>query len=375
MKKLLTGILASIMSLTLLTGCSTTDQPEENNSTEEGQTTEQTKDETTEEKLTAGVFYYNFADVYISTVRTNVDKMLDEAGIEYQNYDGAGIQATQIDQINTAVANGVDLLIVNAVEVEAMDIVSIAKEADLPIIFFNREVGDDVISSYEKAAYIGTSSTEAGHLQGQMIGDHLTANYDAVDLNGDGEISYVMFKGQEGNVEAEGRTKYGVEDANTKLTEAGKPELVFYDANNTSKYLVDQGGNWSAQAATDYMNVILAEYSENNGNMIELIIANNDGMAEGAISSLQSVGYNTGEGEAKTIPVFGVDATDSAKQLIAESKMTGTIMQDAKGMAEAIVNLASNIKNGEDIMANTDSYTVDESVDKIRVPYSIYSGE
>ena len=41
-----------------------------------------------------------------------------------------------------------------------------------------------------------------------MIGEYLLANYDAVDLNGDGVISYAMFKGQEGNAEAEYRTQY-----------------------------------------------------------------------------------------------------------------------------------------------------------------------
>ena len=121
-------------------------------------------------------------------------------------------------------------------------------------------------------------------MQGQLIGEYLLENYDAVDLNGDGSISYVMFKGQEGNAEAEARTQFAVEDANAVLTEAGKPALVFYDANATDKYLVDQGGKWSAQAANDYMATILAPYSEANGNMVELVICNNDGMAEGAIS-------------------------------------------------------------------------------------------
>ena len=193
------------------------------------------------------------------------------------------------------------------------------------------------------------------------------------DLNGDGVISYVMFKGQEGNAEAEARTQFGVEDANAVLTAAGKPELAYYNASATDKYLVDQGGKWSAQAANDYMATILPEYSEANGNMVELIICNNDGMAEGAVSALQGAGYNTGDG--KTIPVFGVDATDSAKQLINEGKMTGTIKQDAEGMASTIVNLVSSVKNGGNLMDNTSSFNVDEGVAKIRVPYATYTGE
>ena len=39
----------------------------------------------------------------------------------------------------------------------------------------------------------------------------------AFDLNGDGTISYVMFKGQEGNAEAEARTQFAVEDADKIL--------------------------------------------------------------------------------------------------------------------------------------------------------------
>ena len=198
-------------------------------------------------------------------------------------------------------------------------------------------------------------------------------NYDTVDLNGDGVISYVMFKGQEGNAEAEARTQFGVEDANAVLTAAGKPELAYYNASATDKYLVDQGGKWSAQAANDYMATILPEYSEANGNMVELIICNNDGMAEGAVSALQGAGYNTGDG--KTIPVFGVDATDSAKQLINEGKMTGTIKQDAEGMASTILNLVSSVQGGGELMDNTSSFNVDEGVAKIRVPYATYTGE
>ena len=121
------------------------------------------------------------------------------------------------------------------------------------------------------------------------------------------------------------------------------------------------------------MSSILSEYSETNGNMVELIICNNDGMAEGAVSALQGVGYNTGDG--KTIPVFGVDATDSAKQLINEGKMTGTIKQDAEGMASTILNLVSSVKGGGNLMDNTASFNVDEGVAKIRVPYATYTGE
>lgn len=329
-------------------------------------------------ELNVGVFYYNFSDVYISSVRSNMDAALDQLGVKYTNYDGASNQATQTDQINTAISNGAQLLIVNIVETSSPDAaqsaVDAAKTAGIPILFFNREVADDVVKSYDKCAFVGTDAPEAGHMQGKMIGEYLMANYDKVDLNGDGIISYVMFKGQEGNAEAEYRTQFAVEDANAILTKGSKKELAFYNSSNNSKYLVDQAGNWSAQASNDYMNTILAEYSVANKNMIELVIANNDGMAEGAISGLQTAGYNTGDA-AKMIPVFGVDATDSAKQLIKDGKMTGTIKQDAEGMAATIAALTSNVQSGAALMDNTSSYNVDEAVAKIRVPYGMYTGE
>ena len=106
-----------------------------------------------------------------------------------------------------------------------------------------------------------------------------------------------------------------------------------------------------------------------------MIICNNDNMAEGAISALEAAGYNTGAEGATTIPVFGVDATDSAKQLINEGKMTGTIKQDAEGMASTILNLVSSVQGGGELMDNTSSFNVDEGVAKIRVPYATYTGE
>ena len=362
MKKTLAIILAVVMMVSLLAGCG--DKPAPN-------------PDPAGSSLDVAVFYYDFSDVYISSVRNSMNSQLDALGVKYNNYDGAGTQSQQTDQINTAIANGANLLIVNIVETSSPDAaqnaVEAARTAGIPIIFFNREVSNEVVNSYEKCAFVGTDAPEAGHMQGKLVGDYLLANYDAVDLNGDGTISYVMFKGQEGNAEAEARTQFGVEDANAVLTAAGKPELVYYNASATDKYLVDQGGKWSAQAANDYMSSILSEYSETNGNMVELIICNNDGMAEGAVSALQGAGYNTGDG--KTIPVFGVDATDSAKQLINEGKMTGTIKQDAEGMASTIVNLVSSVKNGGNLMDNTSSFNVDEGVAKIRVPYATYTGE
>ena len=333
MKKTFALLLTAVMMLGLLAGCG----DKENSEPADNEGGDAAVEENVASDLNVGVFYYQYSDPYITTVRTAMDALLDKAGIKYQDFDGANTQSNQLDQINTAITNGANLLIVNIVETSspesAQKACDAAKEAGIPIIFFNREVSDDVVKSYDKCAFVGTDAAEAGHMQGEMIGDFLLENYDAVDLNKDGTISYVMFKGQEGNNEAEFRTQFAVEDADKKLTEAGKPALAFYDEKNTSKYLVDTNGAWSSQAATDYMNTILASYTEANKNMIELVIANNDGMAEGAIAALQQAGYNTGDEGTITIPVYGVDAMPSALDKISKNQMTGTVKQDGEGMA------------------------------------------
>ncbi len=382
MKKFLAAALICAMSLSMAS-CGNSSSTTSSGATSttpssSASTTESGTGTTAASDLKVGVFYYAFSDVYITNVRTNMNTKLDELGVTYQNFDGNNNQAQQTDQINTAIADGYNLLIVNIVDTTSPDaaqsITDAAKNAGIPVIFFNREISDDVVKSYENCAFVGTDAAEAGHMQGELIGEFLVENYATVDLNGDGKISYVLFKGQEANAEAEYRTQYSVEDADKILTGAGKEPLSFYDDSNAKKYLVDQTGAWSAQAAVDYMNTILSEYSESNGNMIELVIANNDGMAEGAISALQGIGYNTGTDGSTTIPVFGVDAVDTAKEKIQAGQMTGTIMQDAAGMADTITTLVGNLKGGENLMANTDQFNVDDSVAKIRVPYGVYTG-
>ena len=322
------------------------------------------------------VFYYTYSDTYISSVRTAMDKLLGDAGLKFQNYDANGNQTTQTEQVTTAIAKGSRALIVNVVDTgsndAAQNIVDLAKAKNIPVIFFNRSVEESVVTSYEKCVFVGTDYEMAGHMQGEMIGKYVLENFDKLDLNGDGKISYVMFKGQEGNMEAIARTQYGVEDADKVLTEGGKAQLEFYDASNSKKYLVDQNGTWASAAATDYMSTILAQYSEVNKNMVELVIANNDDMALGAISALQAAGYNKAGG--KTIPVFGVDATDSAKDAIKNGSMTGSIKQDAEGMAKVISTIAQNFVNGKDTF---DGVNADDKVGnwRVNIPYETYTGE
>ncbi len=320
------------------------------------------------------VFYYTYSDTYISGVRGEMNDMLKASGLDYHNYDANSNQTTQTEQIDTAIAKGTKLLIVNIVDTGSDDaaktIVEKAKGANIPLIFFNRSVSEDVVKSYNKCAFVGTDYEMAGHMQGELIGNYVINNFNEIDINRDGRISYCLFKGQQGNAEAEARTKYAVEDANKLLSEKGLAPLSFYDSANKNGYLVDQDGNWSNVAANNYMKTILSAYSEAGGNMVELVIANNDEMALGAISALSEAGYNKEGG--RIIPVFGIDASDAARTKIDSGFMAGTIKQDTRGMAEAITKIANNFIGGTNIFESiAPEHLVGEW--RVNIPYSAYT--
>ena len=376
MKKFLAMVMAMAMSLSLV-ACGAKEAPA---------TDAPATDAPAAEAAKVVVFWYDESDVYLGSVRDAMNKEFQALGITPDNQFAANNQTTQLDQINTAIAGGADILVVNQVTSGASDTAEdiIAAAGDIPVIFFNRAIGTDgsdvtVLEENSTIAFIGTDAPAAGHMQGKMIGDYVVANYDAIDLNGDGQISYAMMKGDEANVEAIFRTQFGQEDANIVLEANGKPALVYFDAANTDCYQVDQAGAWSAAAAKEYMDTNFVSYNEANGNMIELVICNNDGIAEGVIASLQEKGYNV-DG-AHTVPVFGVDATDNAKALIADGAMTGTIKQDAQGMAAAVSQTVKAVVDGatpSDALAGLkdERFSLDaDCATKLYVAYAPYTGE
>lgn len=297
------------------------------------------------------VFWYDQSDTFLRSVRTALNRELDVLGVSYENFDAGNDQETQLNQIKTALSQGTDLLLVNQVASgstrTAEEILQAAGAT--PVIFFNRAIGTDgselpFFQNHANACFIGTDAPQAGHMQGQMIGKYLLAHYDEVDVNGDGILTYALMMGDENNAEAIDRTRYAVADANALLTAGGKPPLAYFNIYSPQTYQADKAGQWSAEAAKKYMDGNFRDHNEANGNLIELVICNNDSMAEGVIASLQSNGYNkTG---AHVVPVFGVDATDAARNLIREGAMTGTVKQNAEGMAAALAETSQYILGG-----------------------------
>lgn len=349
-KKVLLNSIA-IGSLGLLAACSGGEVGTETPDADKGGTSAEVKDG----DKALGVSFYQYADTYISSVRQALEGVGSGDGeIEMLLNDAQGDQATQNDQLDVLIQQGVGGLAVNIVDVGAVDtVIDKAKAKELPIIFFNREPSEDVLKAYDKARFVGTTPEEAGILQGEMALE-LWNSDPKYDKNGDGVMNYVMLTGDAENPEAIARTSYSVS--------------TIKDGGVEVKELGQQVANWNADQAYTAVSAWIAREGDN----IEMILANNDSMASGAISALQAAGYN--DGGDKFIPVFGVDATDEAKQLISEGYMSGTVQQDAKGMAEAIHALSKNALLGKDFLDGT-NYEYDETGISVRIPYQKYSGE
>ncbi len=302
-----------------------------------------------------GVLYYRYDDTYISTVRNNFEELAKAEGVTINAQDGQNNQGTQNDQIDNVISKGVDVLLVNIVDTgAAQTVIEKAKAADLPLIFFNREPEDiSVYGTYENSRFVGTRKEEAGVIQGEMIAE--AWNDGAADRNGNGKLDYVLFHGGLDNAEAVARSEYSVKtivDAGIEVNEIGM-----------------QIANWDAEQAKSAMDAFVARDLDN----IDFVIANNDSMAMGAVAALKALGFNSGDPE-KYIPVYGVDATEEAKEAISNGELAGTVKQDSEAMAEALMKLAKNAIEGKEFLDGT-SYEYDESGVAVRIPYQPYTGE
>lgn len=335
MKKILTRLLVIIMVTTIITACASKDiYPTE------------------DDKLKLGVLIYKYDDSYVSTVRQALKEEASNDGeVEFIMSDAKGDQVTQNNQLDSLIEEGVDSLIINIVDIRAAkSAIEKAKKAEIPVVFFNREPDIEVLKSYDKAKFVGTKPEEAGIIQGQMVAE--VWNNGKYDKNNDGIIQYVMLKGDANNPEAIARTEYSISTLNEMGIETEEVGL--------------QIANWDIHKANQAVERWLSEDKDK----IEVIISNNDEMALGAIAALKNIGYNTGDDE-KYIPVFGVDATEEAVDLIGKGKMAGTVEQDGKAMAKIVFKMAKNIAHGKDFVEGTD-YEYDETEVAVRIPYRAY---
>jgi methyl-galactoside transport system substrate-binding protein len=302
MKKLVSLLLVLVMALGLITVASAADQP-----------------------LKVGVSIYKFDDNFMTLYRQELQKYLEDTyGAEVTVVDGKGDQAEQTNQVNTFIADGVDVMIINLVQSSAAStVINLAKEAGIPLVLINREPTPEDMALWDKVCYVGADARQSGTFQGEIV-----ANLpDKGDVNGNGVVDYVMLIGDPENVDAQYRTEFSIK----ALTDAGiEVEKLF-----------EQRGDWEQSKGQELAANALAQF----GAKIDVIFCNNDGMAMGAIQAIQAAGRTVG----KDIYLVGVDAIPEAIDAIAAGERTGTVLNDHIGQSHAAVDAAIRFINGQSV--------------------------
>ncbi|SIQ60752.1 glucose-binding protein /galactose-binding protein [Alkalispirochaeta americana] len=299
------------------------------------------------DQIRIGANIYSFADNFMNGVmKPELERYAQVRGVRIDIVDSEGQQARLNDQIDVFITRGVDVLVINLVDpAAARNVIEKAKQADIPLILFNKEATEaGVMDLYDKVWYVGTDSAESGIIQGQMMVEDWLANPEW-DKNGDGILQYVMLKGEPGHPDAEARTLHSVK----AFTDRGI---------QVQQLALEADPFWSTQHGADSM---AAWLTSRFGDQIEMVIANNDGMAFGAITAMKAAGVS--------IPIYGVDALDQALTHIADGELNGTVLNDGVNQARASLDLAINAARGNPVTQETDWVLEQGGSKAVRVPY------
>lgn len=282
------------------------------------------------DKIYVGVACYNQSDTFLGEMlECFKDRMNNFESSDLQAIvtirDAAGLQRTQNDQVKELIDAGCNVLCVNLVDrADPSEIIDLARDNDVPIIFFNREPVAEDLQQWDQLYYVGADARESGVMQGELAADAIRAD-SRIDRNKDGKIQYVVLEGEPGHQDAIIRTEDAVD---TLKNEGIRLEKLSYGI-----------ANWNRAQAQNRMQQLIGQYQ----NDIELVLANNDDMALGAIDAYVKLNRT----EAGMPVFFGIDGTDVGLKAVRDSKLAGTVYNDKEGQAEAMAKLAAAIVTGE----------------------------
>ena len=218
--------------------------------------------------------------------------------------------AKQIEQAETLIGMGVDILVVVPHDAEAAaTIVNKAHAAGIKVLSYDR-----LVRNADVDLYVSFDNERVGELQAEAITKRVPAG------------KYVYIGGPETDYNAH-LVKKGVFNVLQPYIDRGEITIVF-----------DQWTrDWQPANARDNMRIAL----EANEGRIDAVIAGNDGTAGGAIEALAEWGL------AGKVPVAGQDAELAAAQRIVAGTQTMTVYKPIRQLAEVAAELAVKMAKGE----------------------------
>ena len=246
--------------------------------------------------------------------------------INVEVMDASQSQLTQNEQVKSLIEKGCDVICVNLVDrTEPTTITDLAENKQVLIIFFNRELVAEDLERWSELYYVGADALQSGVLEGELAANAFKTNA-KMDKNGDDICQYVVLEGEAGHQDSIVRTEHSV---NTLIENGVEAEKLGYAM-----------ANWNRAQAQTKTAALLTQFS----GKIELIIANNDDMALGAIDALRDSQIPREDWPG----VVGIDGTNAGLLAVENGEMLGTVYNDKEGQAREMLNLAFAIATNGD---------------------------
>jgi ribose transport system substrate-binding protein len=257
---------------------------------------------------TIGFAVSTLANPFFVTMKEAGEAKAAELGLEMITLDAQDNNERQASQIEDLISRGVDVLIINPVDSDAVATsVQLANEAGIPVITVTRPShGGEVVQ------HLDIDNAYAG----QLVADQLVQ-----DLGGEGRVA--ILEGIPGAPSAQARQ----EGFLAVLEEYPDIEVV---SSLTANYSREEGAR------------VMEDVLQANP-VLDAVYAHNDEMALGAVRAIEAAG------RMSEIKVYGIDAIDDALQAIRDGQMVATVKQQPDLEMETAVESAASILRGEDV--------------------------
>ncbi len=336
-KKLLSVVLAGAMAATMFVGCGTstettdTSAPAATDDAAAADTSDASGAEVTGSGQKVGVSMPTKDLQRWNQDGENMEKWLTESGYEVELQYASNDTATQLNQIETMINDGCEVLVVAAIEASSLgSVMDKAEAAGIPVIAYDRLIMDTDAVSY----YATFDNYKVGQVQGQYIIDQLDLD------NATQTYTMEITAGDPGDNNANFFYS-GAMDLLQPYIDKGTIE-VKSGQTDFDKVATAQ---WATEKAQSRMENILSTYYA-DGTNLDICLCSNDSTALGVENAL-AANY-TG-----TYPIVtGQDCDiENTKNMIA-GKQSMSVFKDTRTLAQQVVKMIGQILNNETVDVN-----------------------
>lgn len=258
------------------------------------------------DKIVIGISMLSMQNEFIVNISDEMQKKAEELGAELIIVDAERSPLKQIEQVESFIAQKVDVIILNPCEYEASSpAVTKALEANIPVVNVNSA------TKVQPTAFVGSNDVESGRI---------AMNFIAEKLGGKGNI--VMIQGLNGQA------------AQIQREQGAKEIMEQFPGLNM---IAQQTAEWDRAKSMDLMQ----NWIQSFGTKINAVFAHNDEMGLGAVKALQDAGMKD------KVTVVSIDAITDALQAVKKGDLDATVFQDARKQGAGAIETAVKIARGQ----------------------------